>query len=129
MIEDLTEKNVNSYIIMSYENSQCYDFEEFQDDIKKIKYIKRLFNRYFKTGDLKDRLILNHIISFYNVFSSEAATRILFYKLEEDAYPILKTFLTYLNLMPPVVEMINGKNILDSDIEIIHDITNILRNR
>ena len=128
MIEDLTEKNINSYTIMSYDNSQCYDFEEFYDDIKKVKYIKRLFNRYFKTGDLKDRLILNHIITFYNVFSSESATRILFYKLEEDAYPILKTFLTYLNRMPPVVEMINGKNILDSDIELIDDIKDILRN-
>ena len=95
MIEDLTEKNINAYVIMSYDNPQCVGMEEFEDDLKIPKYIKRLINRYLSTGELKERLILNHIILFYNVFGYDAATRILFFKLDESDYSILKTFLTY----------------------------------
>ena len=62
MIENLTEKNINVYMIMSYNNSQCVDIEEFEDDVKIPKYIKRLINRYLGAGELKHRLILNHII-------------------------------------------------------------------
>ena len=93
MIENLTEKTVSAYMIMSYNNPQCVDIDEFEDDVKIPKYIKRLINRYSGAGELKERLILNHIILFYNVFEHDAATRILFLKIEKQDYSILKTFL------------------------------------
>ena len=127
MIEDLTDKTINAYMIMSYDNSQCVDMEEFKDDMKRVKYIKRLINRYLSGGELKERLLLNHIISFYNVFGVESATRILFFKVEESDYPVLKTLLVYLNAMPNMVEMINGKNIINSDIPIVQEVANKLR--
>jgi hypothetical protein len=127
MIEDLTDKNVIAYMIMSYDNPQCIDMEEFEDDMKIPKYIKRLINRYLSTGELKIRLILNHIISFYNVFGNDAATRILFLKMNESDYPILKTFLVYLNRMPDKIEMVRGKNILSTDITISQEMVNQLR--
>ena len=95
--DDLNEKNFLLYAMQHYENPQCVEVEEFNDDLKKIKYIKRLLNQYSTEGVLKERLLLNHIIVFYNVFSVEAATRILFYKLEEQFWSMLKTFLFYLN--------------------------------
>ena len=118
MIDNLTDKTISAYMIASYDNPQCVDIQEFEDDVKIPKYIKRLINRYSSMGELKDRLLLNHIILFYNVFEPVAATRILFFKLESDDYSIIKTFLTYLNYMPEVVELINGRNILDADLPI-----------
>tara|TARA_B100000131_G_scaffold272858_1_gene274023 strand:+ start:271 stop:639 length:369 start_codon:yes stop_codon:yes gene_type:complete len=100
-----------------YENPQCVEVEEFNDDLRKIKYIKRLFNQYHIEGTLKERLILNHLIVFYNVFPVKVATRILFLKLEEHFWPILKTFLVYLHYMPEEkIESINGKEIIVSDV-------------
>jgi hypothetical protein len=128
MVNDLNEGNILSYTISSYNNSQCVDVEEFEDDIKIPKYIKRLINRYVSFGELKERLILNHIILFYNVFGNTPSTRILFFKLEEIDYSILKTFLTYLNVMPDVVEMISGKTIVNSDIPICQEVADRLRN-
>ena len=127
MIDNLTEKNISSYMIKSYDNPQCIDIEEFEDDVKIPKYIKRLVNRYSSVGELKERLILNHIILFYNVFDRTSATRILFFKLEIDDYSIIKTFLTYLNYMPDVVELINGRNIVNSDIPICQEVAERLR--
>ena len=114
-------------MIHSYDNPQCLDIEEFEDDIKIPKYIKRLINRYSSAGELKERLILNHIILFYNVFDRGAATRILFFRLDSQDYSILKTFLTYLNYMPDVVELINGRNLLNSDIPICREVAERLR--
>jgi hypothetical protein len=127
MIENLTEKNVSAYMIMSYNNPQCVDIDEFEDDVKIPKYIKRLINRYSGAGELKERLILNHIILFYNVFEHDAATRILFLKIEKQDYSILKTFLTYLNYMPDEIELIDGENILNSDIPLCQDVVERLR--
>ena len=76
-----------------------YKVEEFNDDLKKIKYIKRLLNQYVSEGVLKERLLLNHIIVFYNVFPPAAATRILFFKIEESFWPMLKPFLFYLKFV------------------------------
>lgn len=114
-------------MIDSYNNPQCVDIEEFHDDVKIPKYIKRLINRYLSAGELKERLILNHIILFYNVFDFEAATRILFFRLEHEDYSVLKTFLTYLNYMPEVVGLINGRNIINSDIPICQEVAERLR--
>ena len=127
MVENLTDKNINAYMIMSYENPQCLNMAEFEDDTKIPKYIKRLINRYLGVGELKERLILNHIILFYNVFNHEAATRILFFKMDPDDHSVLKTFLTYLNYMPDVVEVINGRNLINSNIPICKDVGNRLR--
>ena len=125
--EDLNEKNFLLYAMQHYENPQCVEVEEFNDDLKKIKYIKRLFNQYAIEGVLKERLLLNHIIVFYNVFSVEAATRILFYKLEEDVWPMLKTFLFYLNFLPDKIESINGRTLTTTDIPMDQGIVDSLR--
>ena len=125
--DDLNEKNFLLYAMKHYENPQCVEVEEFNDDLKKIKYIKRLLNQYAIEGVLKERLLLNHIIVFYNVFSVEAATRILFYKLEEQFWPMLKTFLFYLNFLPDKIESINGKTILTTDIPMDQGIVDSLR--
>ena len=127
MIDNLTDKTISAYMIASYDNPQCVDIDEFEDDVKIPKYIKRLINRYSSVGELKERLILNHIILFYNVFEQEAATRILFFRLDSQDYSILKTFLTYLNYMPDVVELINGRNVLNSDIQVCQEVAERLR--
>ena len=114
---DLNEKNFLLFAMQHYENPQCVEVEEFNDDLRRIKYIKRLFNQYHIEGTLKERLILNHLIVFYNVFPVKVATRILFLKLEEHFWPILKTFLVYLHYMPEEkIESINGKEIIVSDV-------------
>ena len=125
--DDLNEKNFLLYAMQHYNNPQCVEVEEFNDDLKKIKYIKRLFNQYAIEGVLKERLLLNHIIVFYNVFSVEAATRILFYKLEENIWPMLKTFLFYLNFLPDKIESINGRTILTTEIPMDQGIVDSLR--
>ena len=112
IFDDLNEKNFLLYAMKEYNNPQCTEVEEFNDDLKKIKYIKRLLNQYVSEGVLKERLLLNHIIVFYNVFPPAAATRILFFKIEEKFWPILKPFLFYLKLMPEDrIESIMGKEI------------------
>ena len=124
---DLTEENFLMFSMREYNNMQCTDIEEFHDDLKKIKYIKRLFNIYKNDGQLKERLILNHLIVFYNVFPAYAGTRILFYKIEEQFWPMLKTFLIFLERMPDKIESIRGKTILATDIKLDEGIVTKLR--
>ena len=124
---DLTEENFLMFSMREYNNMQCTDIEEFHDDLKKIKYIKRLFNIYKNDGQLKERLILNHLIVFYNVFPASAGTRILFYKIEEQFWPMLKTFLIFLERMPDKIESIRGKMILSTDIKLDDGIVTRLR--
>ncbi len=124
----MNEKTFLLYATQHYDNPQCVDVEEFNDDLRKIKYIKRLFNQYSLGGDLKERLLLNHIIIFFNVFQTRAATRILFFKLEEKFWPVLKTFLFYLKFMPEdKIESINGKEIIVSDILMDQGVIDSLR--
>ena len=125
--DDLNEENFLMYSMREYSNIQCTDIEEFYDDLKKIKYIKRLFNIYKNNGQLKERLILNHLIIFYNVFSVEAGTRILFYKIEDTFWPMLKTFLIFLDRMPEKIESIRGSTIRASDIKLDEGIVTRLR--
>ena len=125
--DDLNEENFLMYSMREYSNIQCTDVEEFYDDLKKIKYIKRLFNIYKNNGQLKERLILNHLIIFYNVFSVEAGTRILFYKIEDTFWPMLKTFLIFLDRMPEKIESIRGSTIRASDINLDEGIVTRLR--
>lgn len=100
MLVPLTEENYVLYAMRAYNNPQCTSIEEFHEDLNRTKYLKRLLRRYKTTGSLRERLILNHIIIFFNVFGVEAASRLLFFKLEEDLHPLLKTFLVYLNFLP-----------------------------
>ena len=125
--DDLNEGTFLMYSMKEYNNIQCVDIEEYHDDLKKIKYIKRLFNIYKNDGQLKERLILNHLITWYNVFSIQAGTRILFYKIEEHFWPMLKTFLIFLDRMPDKIESIRGKTILATDIKLDDGIVTRLR--
>ena len=125
--DDLNDDTFLMYAMREYNNMQCTDIEEFYDDLKKIKYIKRLFNSYRNNGQLKERLILNHLIIFYNVFTLQAGTRILFYKIEKDFWPMLKTFLIYLDRMPDKIDSIRGEVILASDILLDDGIISRLR--
>jgi len=111
MFENLTDANVSLYQMKSYENPSCFSMEEFLDDMKRIKYIKRLFYRYHTKKVLKERLIINHLIILYNVLGNEACTRILFLKIDEEQHYILKTFLKFLNKLPSSVSGICGKDI------------------
>ena len=97
MYEKITPQNVVMYAIKNYDNPQCEGEKEFEDDLKRFKYIKRLLRRYYETGDLKERLLLNHLIVLNNVFSIEAATTLLLYKIQPSYWPALKSFLIYLN--------------------------------
>src|SRR4051812_15548796 len=112
---NLDNDNILLYAMKHYDNPACHGMHEFNEDFDRIKYVKRLFKRYQTKEVLKERLILNHIIIVYNVFGIEPGTRILFFRLEEELWPILKTFLVFLNYMPDVVYGIEGKNIVSSN--------------
>ena len=128
IFDDLNEKNFLLYAMKEYNNPQCTSIDEFNDDLKKIKYIKRLLNQYVSEGVLKERLLLNHIIVFYNVFPPAAATRILFFKIEEKFWPMLKPFLFYLKLMPEDrIESVMGKEIKTNEILMDQGVIDSLR--
>ena len=126
MFDNLNDDNFLMYAIKCYTSPHCIQ-SEFDGDIKRTKYLKRLFRRYKITKSLKERLILNHIILLNNVFGPEATSRILFYRIDERDYDILKTFLAYLDIMPDVVYGIKGKNIYTQDIPLEPNIIEILR--
>ena len=123
----LTDKNFLMYAMRNYDNVQCSDVEEFYDDLKRINYIKRLLIRYNKTGELKERLILNHLIIIYNVFPPEVATNILFFRIDSDFWPQLKTFLVYLHFMPEKLTFLENCEIITSDIPLDSKIISSLR--
>ena len=103
---DFLKINDSNYVMFAmkhYDNPDCKSVEEFHEDLNRIKYLKRLFRKYKTTGILRERLILNHIIIFYNIFGIEAATRLLFSRIEEDLHPYLKTFIVFLNSLPKTI--------------------------
>jgi hypothetical protein len=122
--DKLDDDNFVLYAAKHYDYAQCHDTEEFLDDLKRFKYIKRLFGKYEESGELRERLILNHIIILYNVFGNEA-TRLLFVKLKGH-YHYLKPFLVLLNRMPDTVDL--GYTIYSSDIVMDKHIIDVLRN-
>ena len=126
MFDDLNDDNFLMYAIKCYTSPHCIQ-SEFDGDIKRTKYLKRLFRRYKITKSVKERLILNHIILLNNVFGPTATSRILFYRIDERDYDILKTFLSYLNIMPDIIYGIRGKNIYTQDIPLETNILEILR--
>lgn len=123
MKEKLNESNFLVFAMHHYDNPQCHSLQEFEEDLKKFLYLKKLLSRYKNNGELRERLILNHIIVLYNIFG-ESATQMLFYKIDESCWDSLITFLVYLDRMP---ETIPEFNIILSDIVLDEDIISTLR--
>ena len=124
---ELTEDNFIMYAVKHYDNPGCVGMDEFYDDLKRFKYIKRLLRKHNVGKNLKERLILNHIIVLGNLFGVEATTKMLFFKLERKFWPQVKTFLIFLNYMPMKVIVSPGIEILDIDIPIDEKIFETLK--
>jgi len=124
--DDLTSENFLLYAVKAYDKPNCI-MSEFKEDMKRFNYLKRLFRRYRKMDDLRERLVINHLVVVYNVFGVEVATRMLFYKMSKDDYSALKTYLLFLNYMPTVVHGIKGQDIISSEIPVDMKIAEVLR--
>ena len=124
--DDLTNENIMIYAMKVYDKPNCI-MSEFKEDMKRFNYLKRLFRRYSKVGEMRERLVLNHLVVLYNVFGVEATTRLLFFKMSKSDYPALKTYLLFLSYMPDVVKGIKGQDILSSEISVDMVIAEILR--
>jgi len=122
----LTSENFLLYAVKAYDKPNCI-MSEFKEDMKRFNYLKRLFRRYRKMDDLRERLVINHLVVVYNVFGVEVATRMLFYKMSKDDYSALKTYLIFLNYMPAVVHGIKGQDIISSEIPVDMKIAEVLR--
>ena len=126
VFDELNNDNVTIYAVKAYDRPNCV-MSEFKDDMKRFNYLKRLFKRYRKLDELRERLVLNHLVVLYNVFGPEVATRLLFYKMSKDDYPALKTYLVFLSVMPDRIRGIKGQDIISSDIPVDLKIADILR--
>ena len=124
---ELTEDNFIMFAVKNYENPECRGMEDFYDDLKRFKYIKRLLRKHSNGKDLKERLILNHIIVLGNLFGVEATTKMLFFKLDQKYWSQVKTFLVFLNFMPLKVIVSPGVVILDKDIPLDECVLEILK--
>ena len=121
----ITDQNFVLYAAKHYDNPECHTTEEFNDDLNKLKYLKKIFKRYRDTGEINTRLTLNYIITFYNLFGVEASTAMIFFKLK-DYLDVLKPFLIMLNYMPKVY--CNGDvKIITTDIPMDQGIVDQLR--
>lgn len=114
MFDKLTDSNFIMFAMKHYDNPQCCSIDEFNEDINRFKYIKKLITRYVETGDLKERLILNHLIVLNNVFGARPLTRMLFLKLDKHLMYI-KPFLIQLSLLPDKVEGIRNQQFIMTD--------------
>lgn len=126
MFDNLTTENVIMYAMKAYDRPNCI-MSEFKEDMKRFNYLKRLFQRYRKLGEVKERLVINHLIVIYNVFGIEVATRLLFYRLSKEDYSALKTYLLFLNYMPMEIRGIKGHDIHSSDIPVDLKVAEVLR--
>jgi len=97
--DELNDDNYVIFAIKHYENPLSSTMEEFEEDLKRFKYIKRLLKKYVVSGELKHHLILNHMIICFNVFG-EGAIPLLFYKIDKEYWSLIKTFLLFLNRIP-----------------------------
>lgn len=113
-MEILDDSNFLLYAAKHYDNPQCHSTEEFIEDMKRIKYIKKLLTRYIENGELKERLILNHIIILNNVFAPEPLCRILYLKMKSQ-FGYIKPFLILLNVLPEKLYHIKNEDIIDTD--------------
>lgn len=129
MHEKLSDENFLIYCARHYDNPHCLSTEEFIEDLKRIKYIKKLVTRYVENEDLKERLILNHLIVLYNVFGAEHLPRILYLKMKSQ-FEYLKPFLLLLDVLPDRLYNIRDEKIIDIDMipmdqKIIAELRNI----
>jgi hypothetical protein len=124
--DDLTNENIMLYLVKAYDKPNCI-MSEFKDDMKRFNYLKRLFLRYRKINELREQLVINHLVVLYNVFGPEVTSRMLFFKMSKDDYPALKTYLLFLNIMPEKIRGIKGHDIISSDIPVDNRIADILR--
>ena len=124
---DLNDGNFLIYAAKCYDRPHILQ-SEFEDDLKRIKYVKRLLRKYRQTGEFKERLVLNHVIILSNVFGVEATTNMLFFKVDQEDYPLLKTILIYLNYMPAHLNVLFDKYyVKQEEIPVDLKIANILR--
>ena len=125
---DINDESFLIYAAKNYDRPHILQ-SEFEDDLKRIKYVKRLLRKYKQTGEFKERLVLNHIIILGNVFGVEATTNMLFFKVDSEDYPLLKTLLIYLNYMPSSLTVSFDKYyVRQEEIPVDLKIANILRN-
>lgn len=124
--ENLTSDNIVIFAMKAYDKPNCI-MSEFKEDMKRFNYLKRLFKRYRKLGELREQLVLNHLIVLYNVFGPEVATRLLFFQMSKDDYSALKTYLLFLSCMPERVLGIKNNNIISSEIPVDMAVANALR--
>ena len=99
IFNELNDDNFLLFAVKHYENPQAVTKQDFEKDLNHFKYIKRLLKRYKNTGELKIHLLINHFIVLYNIFG-DAATPMLFFKIEEDLWSVMKTFIIFLNRFP-----------------------------
>ena len=118
--DELTEHNHILFAIKHYENPQSVTVDDFMEDMKKFKYLKRLFKRYLNSNVLRTNLILNHLIILFNVFG-KGTIPLLMYKLEREYWSILKTFLIYLNRYDEALMMMLKDVDIDDDVKDILD--------
>lgn len=123
---NLEDDNFMIYAIKAYDKPYSV-MAEFESDLKRVKYIKRLLKKYVQSGEIKERLVLNHIIILSNVFGAEFTTKLLFFKIEKEYYTQLKTFLLYLGFMPDRIRYVRGSEIISSDIQVDMQIAQKLR--
>ena len=117
MTIELSEDTFLLYAAKHYTNPSCRSLKEFESDLKRFKYIKRLLKRYKKIGILNERLILNHLILLHNVFS-DAIIPMLFLKFEKDYWPAMKTFLVFLNYLPESYQINTQTNSTDVTLDV-----------
>jgi hypothetical protein len=126
--ENLTNDNIMIFAMKAYDKPNCI-MSEFKEDMKRFNYLKRLFKRYRKLNELREQLVLNHLVVLYNVFGPEVATRLLFFQMSKDDYSALKTYLLFLSCMPEKVKGIKGHDIISSEIPVDMTIADILRTK
>jgi len=125
--DNLTSDNIMMYCMKAYDKPNML-MSEFRDDMKRFNYLKRLFQRYRKYDELREQLVINHLVVLYNVFGPEVLTRLLFFKMSKEDYSALKTYLLFLSCMPDKVKGIKGHDIISSEIPVDMTIAQSLRN-
>lgn len=123
---NITEDNFLMYAMKAYDSPNLI-MCEFEEDMRRFSYLNRLFTRYVKYGDLKERLIINHLVILNNVFGTDDVVKMLFFKIQEEYHDVLKTFLLFLNIMKDHIYGVNGRTIISSDMGVDVTIVKVLR--
>ena len=127
IFENLTSDNIILYLAKAYDKPNMI-LSEFEDDLLRFNYIKKIIKRYKTHKDINVNLLLNHIIIMCNVFGPEVTVRSLFFKISKEDFSVIKTMLLFLNIMPDIIKGIRGNDIISSDISVDMEIANKLRN-